>query len=182
VAILDSVGHDLDSSLVSHLVQGSLRNSRRRGLDLPAAYTVADEALGDLYPDQRFATAAFGHLDLGSGRFRWISAGHPAPLVVRGTDVAGEAPTVPTTPIGLRHTNAPDVNEVVLDRGDAVVLYTDGVTEGGVRGASGSASTASSMCWAASSSRACRPRRSCAGSSPRCSSTRPTSSTTTWAS
>jgi serine phosphatase RsbU (regulator of sigma subunit) len=134
VAILDSVGHDLDSSLVSHLVQGSLRNSRRRGLDLPAAYTVADEALGDLYPDQRFATAAFGHLDLGSGRFRWISAGHPAPLVVRGTDVAGEAPTVPTTPIGLRHTNAPDVNEVVLDRGDAVVRYTDGVTEGGVRG------------------------------------------------
>jgi phosphoserine phosphatase RsbU/P len=134
VAILDSVGHDLDSSLISHLVQGSLRNSRRRGLDLPAAYAVADEALADLYPDQRFATAAFGHLDPGSGRFRWISAGHPAPLVVRGTDVEGEAPTVPTTPIGLRHTNAPDVNEVVLDPGDAVVLYTDGVTEGGVRG------------------------------------------------
>ncbi len=134
VAILDSVGHDLDSSLISHLVQGCLRNSRRRGLDLPAAYAVADEALADLYRDQRFATAAFGHLDPDSGRFRWISAGHPKPLVVRGTDVAVEAPTVPTVPIGLRPKKPPDVNEVVLDPGDTLVLYTDGVTEGGVRG------------------------------------------------
>ena len=34
VAVVDSVGHDLNSSMISHLVQGSLRNSRRNGLDL----------------------------------------------------------------------------------------------------------------------------------------------------
>lgn len=133
VAIIDSVGHDLSSSLISQIVQGSLRNSRRCGLDLPAAYATADEALGRHYPDQRFATAAFGRLDPRSGLFRWISAGHPPPLVVRGSRVVGEAPTVPVVPIGLGGEDPP-VNEVVLEPGDALVLYTDGVTEGGVRG------------------------------------------------
>jgi Stage II sporulation protein E (SpoIIE) len=128
VAILDSVGHDLDSSLISHLVQGSLRNSRRHGLGLVDAYAEADQALAQVYPDQRFATAAFGRLEPDTGRFCWISAGHPAPLVLRGGAVEGEAPVEPTVPIGLVHRSEPTVNEVVLDRGDGLVLYTDGVT------------------------------------------------------
>jgi phosphoserine phosphatase RsbU/P len=115
-------------------VQGSLRNSRRRGLDLAEAYAVADEVLAAVYPDLRFATAAFGTLDVGSGRFRWISAGHPAPLLIRGGEVEGEAQVVPTVPIGLRHREPPTINEVMLAPGDALVLYTDGVTEGGARG------------------------------------------------
>jgi phosphoserine phosphatase RsbU/P len=132
VAIIDSVGHELVSSLVSHLVQGSLRNSRRRGLDLPEAYRAADAAVARAFPDMRFATAAFGHLELASGRFRWVSAGHPLPLLVRQGNIAGEAHAVPALPIGLGGT--PQVNEVVLGPGDALLLYTDGVTEGGVRG------------------------------------------------
>ena len=133
VVVIDSVGHDLDSSLISHLVQGSLRNSRRNGLDIAEAYSVADEALAAMYSDQRFATAAFGRLELESGRFRWIAAGHPPPLLVRSGRVVGEAPAVPALPIGLRG-GTPPVNEVVLERGDALLFYTDGVTEGGARG------------------------------------------------
>lgn len=133
VAVVDSVGHDLDSSMISHLVQGSLRNSRRNGLDVVESYEVADAALAAMYPDQRFATAAFGHLALDTGRFRWIAAGHPPPLLVRGGRVVGEAPAEPSLPLGLRG-RTPSVNELVLERGDALLLYTDGVTEGGVRG------------------------------------------------
>ena len=134
VAILDSVGHDLDSSLISHLVHGSLRNSRRLGLGLVETYAAADEALAQRYEDQRFATAAFGRLEPDTGRFCWISAGHPAPLVLRGGAVEGEAHIDPTVPIGLRHRSVPTVNELVLEPGDGLVLYTDGVTEGGARG------------------------------------------------
>jgi serine phosphatase RsbU (regulator of sigma subunit) len=133
VAIIDSVGHALESSLISHLVQGSLRNSRRNGLDLPGAYAAADAAVARVFPDLRFATAAFGRLDLTSGLFRWISAGHPPPLVIRDAKVVGEAPAVPVLPIGLGGKD-PVVNEVVVAPGDALLIYTDGVTEGGVRG------------------------------------------------
>jgi serine phosphatase RsbU (regulator of sigma subunit) len=133
VAVIDSVGHELTSSLISHLVQGSLRNSRRNGLGLAEAYAAADAAVARVFPDMQFATAAFGRLDLASGRFRWVSAGHPPPLVLRGGRVAGEAPTLPVRPIGVGGSTAV-LNEVTIGPGDGFVLYTDGVTEGGVRG------------------------------------------------
>lgn len=134
VAVIDSVGHELQSSVISHLVQGSLRNSRRNRVDLPEAYARADAAVAEVFPDVQFATAAFGRLDVTSGRFRWVSAGHPPPLIVKAGKVAGTAPSVPVLPIGLGGQD-PVVNEVVLDPGDALLLYTDGATEGGPRGA-----------------------------------------------
>src|SRR5215207_2351772 len=133
VAIIDSVGHDIGSSVISHLVHGSLRNSRRDGRDLPEVYVRADEALTTVFRELTFATAAFGHLDLSSGLFSWVSAGHPPPLVVRGGKVVHEADTVPVLPIGLSGAE-PLVNELVLDPGDMLLLYTDGVVEGGARG------------------------------------------------
>jgi serine phosphatase RsbU (regulator of sigma subunit) len=133
VAIIDSVGHDIESSVISHLVNGSLRNSRRNGLDLPGAYVRANEAVTTVFRELTFATAAFGQLDLGSGRFSWVSAGHPPPLVIRGGKVVHEADTIPALPIGLSGTD-PAVNELALDPGDMLLLYTDGVIEGGRRG------------------------------------------------
>jgi serine phosphatase RsbU (regulator of sigma subunit) len=133
VAIIDSVGHDIESSVISQLVNGSLRNSRRNGRNLPEAYVRANEALTTVFRELTFATAAFGHLDLNSGRFSWVSAGHPPPLVVRGGKMVHEADTVPALPIGLSGAE-PTVNELVLDPGDMLLLYTDGVVEGGARG------------------------------------------------
>jgi serine phosphatase RsbU (regulator of sigma subunit) len=133
VAIIDSVGHDIESSVISHLVNGSLRNSRRNGCDLPTAYLRANEAVTMVFRELTFATAAFGQLDLGSGRFSWVSAGHPPPLVIRGGKVVHEADTIPVLPIGLSGTD-PAVNELALDPGDMLLLYTDGVIEGGRRG------------------------------------------------
>jgi serine phosphatase RsbU (regulator of sigma subunit) len=133
VAVIDSVGHDLHSSLISHVVQGSLRNSRRNGADLVGAYAEADAALVRVFGDLRFATSAFGQLELATGRFRWVSAGHPPPLLVRGRKVGGELATVPAMPLGLGGP-PPVVNEVVLEPGDSVLLFTDGVTEGRAMG------------------------------------------------
>jgi serine phosphatase RsbU (regulator of sigma subunit) len=133
LAIIDSVGHDIESSVISQLVNGSLRNSRRNGHNLPEAYGRANEALTSVFRELTFATAAFGHLDLNSGRFGWVSAGHPPPLVVRGGKVVHEADTVAALPIGLSGAE-PTVNALVLDPGDMLLLYTDGVVEGGRRG------------------------------------------------
>jgi serine phosphatase RsbU (regulator of sigma subunit) len=133
VVVIDSVGHDLDSSLISHLVQGSLRNSRRNGLDITEAYSAADEALSAMFPDPRFATAAFG----GSNWRAVGSAGSRRGIRRRcscGADgsSARRRPCRPSRSAWGAGTTP--VNEVVLERGDALLFYTDGVTEGGARG------------------------------------------------
>jgi serine phosphatase RsbU (regulator of sigma subunit) len=133
LAIIDSVGHDLTSSMVSHLVSSCLRNCRRNGLGLAEAYVAADAAVRQMFVTLEFATAAFGRLDLFTGHFQWISAGHPPPLLVRRGRVVGEAPGTPVLPVGLSG-HDPHVNEITLEAGDALLFYTDGVTEGGVRG------------------------------------------------
>lgn len=133
VAVIDSVGHELESSVLSHLVSGSLRNSRRNGDSLAEAYAQADAAVARVFPDTRFATAAFGQLDLATGAFRWVSAGHPPPLLARRGKPTVEQPVKPVVPIGLGGTT-PHVNEVVLEPGDHLLLYTDGATESGPRG------------------------------------------------
>jgi serine phosphatase RsbU (regulator of sigma subunit) len=133
MAIIDSVGHELESSMVSHLVSSCLRNARRNGLSLAESYVAADAVVRHMFVDLQFATAAFGRLDLFTGRFEWISAGHPRPLLVRRGKVVGEAPGTPVLPIGLSGQD-PHVNEVALEAGDALLFYTDGVTEGGIRG------------------------------------------------
>ena len=83
----------------------------------------------------RFATAAHGrlHVDGDGATVTLASAGHPPPLVRRGGNV--EAVAASGTLLGVY----PDIEltetTVRLDRGDMMVLYTDGVTE--ARGVNG---------------------------------------------
>ena len=83
----------------------------------------------------RFATAAHGrlHVDGDGATVTLASAGHPPPLVRRGGSV--ETVAAPGTLLGVY----PDIEltetTVRLDRGDMMVLYTDGVTE--ARGVNG---------------------------------------------
>jgi serine phosphatase RsbU (regulator of sigma subunit) len=64
---------------------------------------------------------------LGAGRLEWSCAGHPPPLLLRGRKVVAELANDPVLPFGLR--GRPKLGSADLEPGDAVLLYTDGVTE-----------------------------------------------------
>ena len=73
-----------------------------------------------------------GVLDPASSRLSWISAGHNPPLWWRAS--APEAPPVPLERTGPVLGILPDFtyrvhDAVTLSPGDAIVLYTDGITE-----------------------------------------------------
>ena len=63
-----------------------------------------------------------------TGRLRWINAGHPRPLLVRGHRVVHALRAEPTLPLGLGGEN-PDVGSEQLEPGDRVLFFTDGVVE-----------------------------------------------------
>ena len=73
----------------------------------------------------------FGVLDLRTGEFVYVNAGHNPPLVLRG----GQEPCYlmpegkPDKPLGVMEGRAYQQCSMTLTSGDMIFLYTDGVTE-----------------------------------------------------
>jgi hypothetical protein len=126
-AIIDGMGHGIASTLLTGLAVGAYRHARRRGDTIPAIHTAIDQALASIYNDDSFATGIVGRLAFATGRLEWSCAGHPPPLLLRGRKVVAELTSEPVLPFGLRGT--PELSAADLEPDDAVLLYTDGVTE-----------------------------------------------------
>lgn len=128
LAIVDAMGHGLDASQMAAVAIGSYRHSRRQRFGLIDTHRAMDAVLGRQFGDDRFATAQLAELRLDSGELTVLNAGHPAPLLVRG----GEPRTVPCSPalpVGLGRDDVPSLTTVQLERGDRLLLFSDGVVE-----------------------------------------------------
>ncbi len=128
LCIVDAMGHGLDATLMSAVAVGALRNARRSGLNLVDTTRSMNKHVSAQFGESKFVTAIVGELDTRIGVWRWVNAGHPAALVVRGGRVVKALDAFINPPLGLQ-SDPPDVGEERLERGDRLVLYTDGVIE-----------------------------------------------------
>jgi len=129
LAIMDAMGHGLDSSVASSLAVSSYRHGRREGRPLSVLHRRIDGVLADQFGGQRFVTGQLARLDLLTGRLAWINAGHPLPLHLRDGTVLATLACRPTLPWGLGGTLREEA-AVDLEPGDSVVFFTDGAFEG----------------------------------------------------
>lgn len=130
LAIFDAMGHGLAAAGVTAFALSAYRHSRRRGEDPAATYAGVDAAVAEQYPSSRFVTALIAQLEVGSGRLSWVSAGHPAPLLLRAGRLIKTLDLTPSPPLGLQLADGPPVvGEESLEPGDMLLLYTDGFTE-----------------------------------------------------
>ncbi|MGH9265632.1 MAG: PP2C family protein-serine/threonine phosphatase, partial [Acidimicrobiales bacterium] len=127
-AILDAMGHGVHSTLASTLALGGFRHGRRRELDLTVIAEQIDDALLEHFGGDCFVTGHICQLDVATGVFRWVNAGHPPPLLIRGNKVVAEMKAEPCLPLGLG-IGITEVGEVRLQPGDRVLFYSDGVVE-----------------------------------------------------
>jgi two-component system, chemotaxis family, CheB/CheR fusion protein len=86
-----------------------------------------NDLLIKLNPDDPHVTAFCAVLDPRTGRMSYASAGHPAPVRL-GAAACGVLDVAFGPPLGSFGHAFVD-SEIVLDRNDSLVLYTDGVTE-----------------------------------------------------
>jgi serine phosphatase RsbU (regulator of sigma subunit) len=130
-AVFDAMGHGLAAAGVAAFTLAAYRHSRRRGESLAARYEAIDVAVFEQYPTtSRFATGLMAEIDLASGCLRWISAGHPPPLLLRDGHLIKPLDVTPSPPLGLQLAPDPPVQgEEWLEPGDMLLLYTDGRTE-----------------------------------------------------
>jgi phosphoserine phosphatase RsbU/P len=130
VALFDTVGHGIGASGLTTLTLNTYRNARRSGLTLADTYRSIDKWIRAQFPGS-FVTAVMAEFDTSDGMYRRISAGHPAELWLRDGRPLTPPPSPTALPLGLGHMldRGPVVTEHALQPGDALVLYTDGITE-----------------------------------------------------
>lgn len=131
--IFDAVGHGLTAGLTTVLTLAAVRAARSRGGDLVDLALAGDEALTSQFSDLRYTSAVLAELEIRTGLLRYLNAGHPAPVVIRGGRAVAYLDKRRRMPLGLSDPQSA-VAEYQLEPGDRLLLYSDGVTEAHVPG------------------------------------------------
>jgi GAF domain-containing protein len=130
VAIGDVCGKGPEAAAITGLARNVLRLLGREGIEPPAVLRRLNTAILDLGDRGRFCTATMATVRATeAGLTVWLTAaGHPPPVLVTA---AGQASFVGTSGSLLGVFADIDVfaDELLLAPGDALVFYTDGVTE-----------------------------------------------------
>jgi serine phosphatase RsbU (regulator of sigma subunit) len=126
VAIFDAMGHALGAALLAAAAVAAYRSARRNGGGLSDQARLIDDAVASCFGVDAFVTGILGELDLNSGQFRYLAAGHPHPRLLRDGKVIKTLTGGRRLPFGLGGAEAPAGTET-LQPGDWFVLHTDGV-------------------------------------------------------
>ena len=129
-AIGDIAGKGVPAALLMASLQASLRGLTLAGIsDLAELMEKLNILMYDASPANRFATFFCCLYDPNTRRLRYSSAGHnPALLWCAGSKQTAWLKTRGPA-LGLRRVSAYEQAEVLLEPGDCLLLYTDGVTE-----------------------------------------------------
>jgi PAS domain S-box-containing protein len=127
LAVVDVLGHGVSATKAALSVVHTLRVVASDGTPLSEIVGRADSLLSSQDPDL-VATAVVARYTPATGVVRIASGGHPPALVLhpdgRVTQVAATGGA-----IGWPGAGSDDVTELTLDRGDTLLLYTDGLVE-----------------------------------------------------
>ncbi len=126
-SIGDVSGKGMGAATVTALAKNTLRALGIEGLPPETVLAKSNAVVSRFTHADTFITGIYGLIDTGSLRLTYCSAGHPPPAVVGSTGVrllTEHGPVLGAIP-GADYTCAVEH----LERDEAVVLYTDGLTE-----------------------------------------------------
>jgi sigma-B regulation protein RsbU (phosphoserine phosphatase) len=125
----DASGKGVSAAMLATQVRTLLRSSLS-GLARPAAaLAFANHAVAADNPNAVFTTAVVGVLDLSTGRLTLASAGHDPPFLLRKGGVAETLSDGLGIALGMLEVAEYEDASLVLEPGDQLLLFTDGVTE-----------------------------------------------------
>jgi len=133
IVIADVSGKGVPAALFMMGARTLIRNTVLAGKQPAQALFAVNNALCDNNEAAMFVTAFLGCLDLRTGKLNYANAGHNRPILIQ--DGNRENPVVSFLQVspGFVLGGVPDfeyeAGELVLSAGDALLLYTDGVTE-----------------------------------------------------
>jgi phosphoserine phosphatase RsbU/P len=130
IAIGDAAGHGLGAALLATDARAALRSCIKRGDDIERCLFEVNNLIQGDAGEEMFMTMIVGVLDARRRRFRFATAGHPMPLVVRGGRLLRLPLMGSNIPLGIRRDLKFVVEQPIdLKRGDTMFLFTDGIWE-----------------------------------------------------
>lgn len=129
VLVGDVTGHGLPAALLTATAKGSydVACASMKHVSLDPLFKMMNIGILESARRKYFMTACGLLWDAHSGLMSYASAGHVSPILVR----RDEARALPCTgaPLGLSSVHDVEVHETRLERGDRMVLFSDGITE-----------------------------------------------------
>jgi serine phosphatase RsbU (regulator of sigma subunit) len=128
ILIADASGHSIAAAMVAIMARFAFTEVARHSVKPSSVLSVMNRRLQGL-TDERFVTAFFGVLDRRTREFRYANAGHPPQLRYCPRTGKVEHLTQRGLMLGiLPHANY-DEHTVVLEPGDRLLFFTDGVLD-----------------------------------------------------
>ena len=129
VVIADVSGKGVPAALFMVIAKTLIKNQTQTGMEVDEVFASVNSLLSDGNDMGLFVTAWLGVLELTSGKLIYVNAGHEAPLFkLKG----GEFVYLKSKPgfvLALTDFAGYQKNELYMQPGDRLFLYTDGVTE-----------------------------------------------------
>lgn len=125
--IADVTGKGVPAAMVMAVTCSILRAAAASETSPGAVLEKANNLLCPYISPGMFATCLYGVLDPANGLFRFANAGHNLPLLVARDGI--HEPRATGMPLGLMPGMTYEENEVHLERGSGLLLYTDGIIE-----------------------------------------------------
>ena len=130
LVIGDVMGKGIPAGLLMTMLRGMLRAEVLSGLPPDKIlHDLNQLALNDLTQSHRFVTLFYSDFDSRSRKLRYANAAHNPPLLWTASKRSISRLDVPGLLIGLQQDAEYICGEVILEPGDILLYYTDGVTE-----------------------------------------------------
>ena len=125
----DVSGKGIPAAMFMMTAKTIIKDLAEMGLPVDEIFTLANEKLCENNESGMFVTAWMGKVDLLTGKLSFANAGHNPPVIVHADGeceyLKSRAGFVLAGMEGIKYR----ANELTLNKGDRIFLYTDGVTE-----------------------------------------------------
>jgi sigma-B regulation protein RsbU (phosphoserine phosphatase) len=129
LVIADVSGKGIPAALFMAIAKTLIKGNAQMNLSPRETFELANNQLTEYSDANMFVTAFMGYLDLDSGEFTYVNAGHNPPLLCRGGDGFKMLKLDPGFVLGAFSDLKFKEGRIRLSGGDTLFLYTDGVTE-----------------------------------------------------
>jgi len=129
VFVGDISGKGISAALLMARISSELRVAALAHVDPVAVLSAINAATLDRGQPELFFTAVYFTLDVKTGEIALANAGHPMPYVRRADGRVQPVTGGRACPIGILENAGFSATRSILERGDSLVLYTDGVIE-----------------------------------------------------